>query len=124
LGPLLFLIFINDIVHVIRHCEIRLFADDTCLFIEINDTLLAAEYLNEDLEHINKWSKKWLVTFSPPKTEQMIISTKRSRIHPNIYLNSQPIKMVKEHKHLGVILSSDLKWNKHVESIAATLTDI
>ena len=36
LGPLLFLIFINDITHVIKHCKIRLFADDTCLFIEVD----------------------------------------------------------------------------------------
>ena len=45
LGPLLFLIFINDIMQVIKHCEIRLFADDTCLFIEVNNPYEAAKKL-------------------------------------------------------------------------------
>jgi hypothetical protein len=49
LGPLLFLIFINDITHVIEKCKIRLFADDTSLFIEVEDPTVAANELNEDL---------------------------------------------------------------------------
>jgi hypothetical protein len=64
LGPLLFLIFINDITHVIRHCKIRLFADDTCLFMEIDDPTVQAEEINNDLEKLNEWANKWHVTFS------------------------------------------------------------
>jgi hypothetical protein len=52
LGPLLFLIFINDITHVIRRCNIRLFADDTCLFIEVDERAEAAGILNENLNRI------------------------------------------------------------------------
>ena len=48
LGPLLFLVFINDIVYVVRHCKIRMFADDTCLFIEDDNREQAAAYLDED----------------------------------------------------------------------------
>jgi hypothetical protein len=68
LGPLLFLIFINDITHVVNHCHIRLFADDTCLYIEVDDHLDAAGQINEDLEKIHDWSNNWLVDFSPQKT--------------------------------------------------------
>ena len=66
-GPLLFLIFINDITHVIRRCKIRLFADDTCLFIEVDEPAEAAEILNDNLSRIQEWANKWLATFSPPK---------------------------------------------------------
>ena len=55
LGPLLFLIYINDITHVVHNCSIRLFADDTCLFIEVDNTIECAERINADLEQIHNW---------------------------------------------------------------------
>ena len=71
LGPLLFLIFINDIVKDI-HANIRLFADDTSLYVVVDNPVNAAAILNSDLERINKWAKTWLVCFNPKKTESMI----------------------------------------------------
>jgi hypothetical protein len=115
LGPLLFLIFINDITHVIRHCKIRLFADDTCLYIEVEDPEEAALALNNDLTNIQNWADRWLITFSPPKTEDLTISNKRPRHHPDLSLGGEPIKKVSSHKHLGVHLTSDLSWKKHAE---------
>ena len=83
LGPLLFLIYINDITHVVQHCHIRLFADDTCLSIEVDDRERAAEHLEQDLSAISRWAKTWLVTFSPPKTESLVISNKANlTAHP------------------------------------------
>jgi hypothetical protein len=118
LGPLLFLIFINDITHVIKHCKIRLFADDTCLYIEVDEPEQAATSLNADLAEIQKWANKWLITFSPPKTEDLIISNKKDTQHPELELDGQPIKQVKSHKHLGVHLTNDLTWSKHAEETA------
>jgi hypothetical protein len=118
LGPLLFLIFINDITHVVRHCKIRLFADDTCLYIEVDEPEQAAAALNEDLTHIQDWADTWLINFSPPKTEDLLISNKKPRPHPPLELGAQPIKKVTSHKHLGVHLTSDLSWTTHVEETA------
>jgi hypothetical protein len=115
LGPLLFLIFINDITYVVNHCKIRLFADDTCLFIEVDDPHTCAQELNHDLEKLNAWSKQWHVDFSPPKTEEVIISRKRNLTdHPLVELDNVPVTRVPDHKHLGLTLSSDLSWNKHI----------
>jgi hypothetical protein len=112
LGPLLFLIFINDISYVIKHCKIRLFADDTCLFIEVDDPNIQADQLNQDLSSLNEWARKWHVDFSPPKTEEVVISRKRPPIaQPVAYLDQVPITRVHNHKHLGLILSHDLTWN-------------
>ena len=75
LGPLLFLLYINDIVKDSKS-NIRLFADDTSLFSVVENPLSAAEILNSDLEKITKWAKDWLVTFNPIKTEAMLLSRK------------------------------------------------
>jgi len=52
LGPLLFLIYLNDITHVVKHYQIGMFADDTSLFIEVDDRVGAAERLEQDLAAI------------------------------------------------------------------------
>ena len=64
LGPLLFLSYINDIVEDIHSC-IRLFADDTSLYIIVDNPLQAADTLNADLAKIHSWASKWLVSFNP-----------------------------------------------------------
>ena len=67
LGPTLFLIYINDIVKDLR-CNIRLFADDTSLYVIVENPVTAALQLNTDLSLIYKWAKTWLVDFHPNKT--------------------------------------------------------
>ena len=82
LGPLLFLVYINDIVENINS-SIRLFADDTSLYIIVDDPINASNQLNNDLYKIHLWAKKWLVSFNPVKSESMIFSRKRNKpYHP------------------------------------------
>ena len=93
LGPLLF----NDLVEVIQYCQMRLFADDTCVYISIDNRERACNLVNADLEAIHEWSRKWLVDFSVPKTKSLIISNKG--------MNGTVLDDVHSHKHLGVILN-------------------
>ena len=119
LGPTLFLVFINDIVYVIRHCKIRMFADDTCLIIEVDNRADTAELINEDLEAINIWSKQWLVNFQPSKTKSLIVSLKHDAHHnPPVLFNGHFIDEVKCHVYLGVKLSSNLRWNQHIHDVS------
>ena len=102
LGPLLFLLFINDIATDIGS-NIRLFADDTSLFIIVENPDTAAELLNLDLEKIITWAKTWLVSFNPKKTESLLISRKLNKpVHPSLLMDNQVITEVDSHKHLGV----------------------
>ncbi|MCG8116730.1 MAG: reverse transcriptase domain-containing protein, partial [Candidatus Thiodiazotropha endolucinida] len=117
LGPLLFLIYINDIVVDIQS-SIRLFADDTSLYIVVENPMHAAAQINSDLAKIHSWATKWLVSFNPAKSESMIFSRKINKPnHPHIAMNQQHIKEVHSHKHLGLIFSTDCTWHDHIDNI-------
>lgn len=117
LGPLLFLLYINDIVTDIGS-NIRLFADDTSIYIIVDNPNTAAEILNTDLEKISQWAKTWLVNFNATKTEALLISRKTNKpVHPKIFMLGQEINEVQFHKHLGVYFSYDCSWHKQIEYI-------
>jgi hypothetical protein len=118
LGPLLFLIFINDIVTDIN-ATVKLFADDTTLYMTVDNPTRTAAILNDDLQKIHLWAEKWLVKFNPDKTETMTISKKQTPInHPKLYMNNTEIRTVPSHKHLGVFLSKDGSWHDHIKYIS------
>ena len=104
LGPLLFLLYINDIVENINSC-VRLFADDISLYIIVDNPNNAANILNSDLSIIHKWAETWLVKFNPSKSESFLVSRKINRLHhPPLIMNNQYISEVSYHKHLGLFL--------------------
>ena len=94
LGPLLFLLYINDIVSEIGS-NIRLFAGDTSHFIVVDNPLTAAGQPNIDLEKISQRAKTWLVSFNPTKKEAMLFSRKLNRPHhPPIFMQNHQITEV------------------------------
>ena len=114
LGPLLFLIYINDIVDNIN-CDVRLFADDKSLFSIVNDATQTALKISEDLDKIKKWALQWKMEFNADKTEEVIFSAKKQQpFHPSIEPGNQIITRKNEHKHLGVILDSKLNFQSQV----------
>ena len=117
LGPLLFLIYINDIVDVVNS-KVKLFADDTSLYLTVDDPEFAATTLNRDLSSLDVWSKNWIISFNALKTDSMLISLKRnSPDHPPLVFQGHQLENVPSHKHLGLVLKSDLKWNVHINHI-------
>ena len=79
LGPLLFLIYINDNVEDI-HSHIRLFVDDTSLYLIVNEPYVAAMQINSDLTKNHLWAERWLGKFNPAKSESILISRKKNSI--------------------------------------------
>ena len=106
LCPRMFLLYISDIVEDINS-SIRLFADDTSLYIIVDDAIQAAETLNLDLEKISCWAQQWLVTFTPAKSESILFSRKLNKpCHPPVSMDETQINEVTSHKHLGVIFQT------------------
>ena len=121
LGPLLFIVYINDLANVVD-CKIKMFADDTCLYIDIDEpdkvenSLSGAKTMNRNLESVKEWSNQWLVTFNASKTKSMIISN-RDVPHPDITFNGVKLENVSSHKHLGLIINKRLNWTEHVDAM-------
>ena len=118
LGPLLFLIFINDLPDGIASlCKI--FANDTSLFSKVYDIDISAKELNSDLEKTSKWVFQWKLQFNPDPNKQaneVIFSRKtKNNSHPPVAFNNNVIKKYPHHKHLGIVLDSKLDFKFHVD---------
>ena len=94
LGPLLFLIYINDLSDNLQFNP-KLFADDMTLFSTIKVPERTANNLNNDLKEINKWAFQWKMSFNPdPKKQAQEIIFNRTttkKIHPKIFFNNIPV---------------------------------
>ena len=89
--------FINDIVKEI-HSNIRLFADDTRLYVIVDFLDSYVHILNLDLERLYNWAVQWLVKFNPIKTEELLFSRRVSlQDHPTLFFNDVPIQEVVSH---------------------------
>ena len=125
LGPLLFLIYINDLPDGINSlCKI--FVVDTSLFSKVSDIHKSATNLNDDLEKISYWAYQWKMQFNPdPNKEanEVIFSRKtgsNNLSHPPIKFNNNDISKFTHQKHLGIVLDSKINFNAHVDQKIAT----
>ena len=107
LGPLLFLVYINDLEKNIKS-NVKFFADDTMLYSVVKDPLITAADLNHDLDSINQWAHQWKMEFNPDPTKQakevLFSCKKKSPVHPVLVFNGTAVTKVDEHKHLGLTL--------------------
>jgi len=120
LGPLLFLVFINDVAEGLQS-DAFLFADDTSLFLPIphnSSYIEAATVINRDLAAIDQWAKRWKVSVHPQKTELMVFTNKSSALPmPQLMLGDQALRRVSSHTHLGVTLTTGLTWGEHIDKV-------
>ena len=74
--------------------------------------------LERDLNKISAWAKNWLVNFNTEKTKEMIISNKLDLDqHLPLIFNRKSVTRVDTHSHLGILLSSNLKWTAHIDEL-------
>jgi hypothetical protein len=121
LGTLLLIIYINDMADKLVSLS-RLFADDTSFGYSNQDTRQLKNVIDHDLNEIDIWSKKWLMSFNPDKTEIMIFSNRSIPKNLDFSFNGKSVPITTSHKHLGVTFSNDAKWNTHVDNIQSSVS--
>jgi hypothetical protein len=88
------------------------------LYVIVDNPRESAITLDNDMATIHAWSTKWLVNFNPQKAETMTITRKINKpFHPPLIMNNTIINQVTEHKHLGLEISNDGSWQKHIDLI-------
>ena len=115
LGPLLFLVYINDMSSYINHSQFLKFADDTKCFLHIN-TLSDHIALQEDITAVFTWSQDFNMDFNFKKFIHLSFKSKLDTIYT---ISDTCIPRSDSYKDLGITLSVDLSWNKHYKTMTA-----
>lgn len=119
LGPLLFLLYINDLPNAISDGIIKLFADDSNMFVSDYNICGLERKANHNLLLLSNWFKANKLTINPNKTSYTIF-TRRSvkrNFSINLQLNDQILTASDTIKYLGVFIDSNFKWDSHVNYI-------
>ena len=118
LGPLLFLIYINDLPDD-KTLICQIFADDTSLFSKVQDINRSANELNCNLEKVSNWAYQRKMQFNPHPNKQaneVIFSRKSNSFpYPPVKFNENNITKCSYQKHLGIVLDSKLNCNTHID---------
>ena len=122
LGPLLFLIYINDLPHCLTYSEPRMYADDTSLTLASTDIEHINYRLNHDLRNVYEWLSANKLTLNMTKTEFMLIASRQKLSQftesPSLTINENAIEQVTSAKSLGVYVDQNINWECHIENIS------
>ena len=122
LGPLLFLIFINDLWHSTPLLEAILFADDTNIFYSHNNAKELFRTMNAELNHLNDWFCANKLSLNTNKTKYVLFHEGKSKDNlslalPDLFIDDVKIKRKNSLKFLGVMINDNLTWKTHVELV-------
>ncbi len=132
LGPLLFLIYVNDMARAVPDSKIKLFADDTNIFLSGNNLQLLSNKMNDELEKLASWmianklcinyEKTYFSVYKPRARIKNDKSTDDTERDTQIMINEVHIKLVKNCKYLGVIIDDQLNWKEQINHVILKIT--
>ena len=122
LGPLLFIIYMNDLPNVAEKFEMILYADDTTLFAALDtggSNLDNINLLNGELDLVSTWLKVNKLSLNAAKTKGMLFhAVQRKVTYPELYIDAIKIEFVKTFKFLGLTLDENMNWNSHINIVS------
>ena len=123
MGPLLFLIYINDLPLISQIFNMMMYADDTTLYCNLSDT--SEVLINSEINRICEWLSANKLSLNTKKTKFMVFHVpQRQVIYPRLKINNIEIERVNHFNFLGIIFYSTLKWNNHIQHISIKISRI
>lgn len=120
LSCLLFILYLNDVVFVLVHCMISIFADDKLLWVTGDTLEECVTKINEDLDRLKHWLDFNKLSLNVNKTKAMIITRKKNinKIENPVLIAGEKLEFVENFKYLGVWLDEKLNFNQHVRQLS------
>ena len=129
LGPLLFLIYINDLPRAVQGSTVSMHADDTSLCHQSNDITQLNKAINNDLRHLDSWLQGNKLSLNVAKTHSMLNTTKQKRnilrgTNLNLELNirESELEVAQKTKYLGVKTDHSLDWKEQIKAVSAKVS--
>ena len=119
LGPLLFIIYTNDLPNCLKVTKAILFADDTTIFLSSQNKQFIYESVNKDLYSLNEWFQTNKLSLNVSKTNYVLFNNTRvdNADNFNLTIANESIERKNEVKFLGLYLDSKLDWNAHIKFV-------
>ena len=118
LGPILFLVYINDLPDKVTS-QVRLFADDTAMYLTMEGAKNSS-VLQQDLDRLSVWESDWDMEFNPSKCQVVQVAGSRKPVSATYVLHGVALETVTCARYLGVDVSSNLSWGSHIDRITGT----
>lgn len=122
LGPLLFIIYINDLCNCLLYLDALHFADDTTLFIGGSNLRLIETMTNDDLTRLTDWLCVNRLSLNLDKTKYMLMTKRNDHSDVNIYIDDTYIDRTDNHEFLGIVIDDKLKYDRQIDKIAKKLS--
>lgn len=120
MGPLVFVVFVNDLPSVVRKCTVNLYADDTTIYASNEDPSLVEKHLEEGLGGIATWINTNSLEMNVAKTQLMVLcgkSRQKSAQSVRVRISNRELPKQESVKYLGVTIDKNLKWKMHIDGI-------
>ena len=125
LGPILFLVYINDIINASTKIDFTIYADDTTLLMKDTNILTLHEIVTTELNNIDLWIKSNNLKLNVNKTSYIFFQNRSiNHVFPNLLLNNEQLTHVHSTKFLGVRIDENLNWKIHINEICLKLSKL
>ena len=123
LGPLLFLLYTNDLHGSVRYAKTYHFADDASVILSSTSLEIFSKRINKNLFNLSNWLKANKLSLNVKKTELVIFRSKKLKIDSSFKfkLNGKRLVPTKSVKYLGVLLDEHLHWNEQISQVKMKL---
>ena len=123
LGPLLFLLYVNDLHKCSNLLDFHLFADDTNIFLQDQHLKSLELKINEELDKVNQWLQSNRLSLNIDKTNFVIFHPPQRKLQPvSLKISGRPVEQMTYVKYLGLIIDCNLIWKKHAHEVSQKIS--